>query len=124
MHNFVENIDAIFLVIIVLTSPCEFATFKALKLARALDFDDKCAPHPSPKIETLLLSWMELGSCRNKICFQFYKLVQNGTTSLGRYPPLRRKVKLIPSALFISKHNKKILYLGLLHVLEVCFFVS
>jgi hypothetical protein len=63
MHNFPKNIDAILLVVIVTTSPYDFETSRALKLVRALDSNDKCAPLPSPKIETLLLSWMELGSC-------------------------------------------------------------
>jgi hypothetical protein len=61
VHNFVKNTNAILLVVIVVASPYEFVTSRALKLARALDFYDKCAP-PSLTIETLLLSWMELGS--------------------------------------------------------------
>jgi len=54
------------------------------------------------------------------------RLVQYAIVGLGKYPPLRREVRLIFSAFSFSKHNNKILYLELLHdlVLEVCFFVS
>jgi hypothetical protein len=41
----------------------------------------------------------------------------NATAGLGRYPPLRREVRLIPGALSLSKHSKKVLYLELLHFL-------
>ncbi len=35
----------------VTTSPCEFVTFRILKLAHALDFDDKCAPPPPQRLK-------------------------------------------------------------------------
>jgi dynamin GTPase len=53
----------------------------------------------------------------HRVLVEIVSATANATAGLGRYPPLRREVRLIPGALSLSKHSKKVLYLELLHFL-------